>query len=286
MIGLAIKSLYDKITDPVATLGYADEDYYDVHQEYNKIDDWRNDYHFQIEQRRREEGRTGDATSGAGGGSASSNAPGSFLQSPEQKYIWNLIKPVMSRISQRVTDPESAPLWNTGNIPDASYYSRNVDPSILMPNWSGLDPTLKESMMAPYREVGEQLFEDMASRGQAGGIRGGMTGAFGDAYAKRIGAEAATTIPLQAQQMMMPAKQAAFGLQSQNAMSNYGGAMEAWRSGIQEQQYPYNIMPGMTSGTYPTPIIQAPYMPAPSSSFSPFGIMSGVMGLGQMMGGK
>jgi hypothetical protein len=193
-----------------------------------------------------------------------------YAQSPEQREVYETITPVLKMLRNAAkagTSPwdipdmpssqgvlTSAPMYN---IPDIGSTMPSTD------WWGGISPEIKAGLWAPYEEAGHQLIENMGFT--SGSARGGYSGAAGAAMGE-LAAEAGKNVGLQAWEMTSPMMQREWeanlarnqtGYQNvlQENLMDYQGAMQARGELLQGYQAPYSILPGLTGGTYPNPVV-------------------------------
>ena len=210
------------------------------------------------------------------GGSGSSV---SSYQSPEQIEMFNMLKPMISQMSQAGTTGQ--PLWQTSQPPSALNEIPSMQgvlsgipmydiPEAAQPTsqwWEGVSPDIKQGLWQPYKEAGAQLSEQMGGQGQWGSARGGPSGAAGAAMGE-IASNAAMNVPMQAWEMGQQGRQNTWNAQLgqnqqgyqnqvQEAMgdwsrygTDYQNQMQKWGMEQQAIAAPWNIGPGLIGGTY------------------------------------
>lgn len=121
-------------------------------------------------------------------------------------------------------------------------------------------PTLWESY---ERSVENPLVNRFAGSGTLGSPVAGLSGAAADALeASRRKAE--STIAGQAFQQAMQPLMTDYSGDLQTKMAQYGaqvnaamqGAMKPWEAMISQREYPYQILPGLISGSMPQPVVR------------------------------
>ena len=110
--------------------------------------------------------------------------------------------------------------------------------------WYGsIAPEVKQGIMAPYDDAANQMLEVMGARGQTGSPGSGYTGAAGAALGE-LYADAGKDLGLNLWQMSAPAATAGwqanlarnmnqFNLGQQEALADYGTAMNVWNRPMQ-----------------------------------------------------
>jgi hypothetical protein len=130
--------------------------------------------------------------------------------------------------------------------------------------------------MAPYLEAEQQLLETLGAGGGLGSARGGFSGQ-GAAGLGRYWADAGQQYGRDLWGMIAPAQQAGWGAELQRgqqgwqaelgrgqqdwgaqlAQSMFGAqaGQEQWRAGLQEQRFPFDIIPGLFGQSMPSPVV-------------------------------
>jgi hypothetical protein len=185
---------------------------------------------------------------GGGGGSKTKTE---FVQSPEQRQLFQTFLPMAHRVAQ------GQPLWD---VPE---------PITPTGEWfQGIAPEVRQGLWAPYQEAGQQLGEMFGSRGQLGSPRAGPSGAYGAAMGS-FAADASKDVGIQAWQMV-------------------GGPQQQQRAEIlQSRMAPFQMAPAFMSGQSqmtPTGVMQ-PNQPGMLSRLGPFGLGAAGAGLGYYLGG-
>lgn len=170
-----------------------------------------------------------------GGGSTTTTE---YVQSPEQREIYQAVLPTIQQISARGAG--GAPLWDVGNIPNiprttdtTGLLTGVTDPSaagvmtgVPMPSMEGvltgvgaygipeavmpstgwyqdIAPEVMAGIQSPYVEASEAMMGRMEQMGQLGTARGGVSGGAGAALGE-FAARSAKDIGMQAWQMTAP----------------------------------------------------------------------------------
>ena len=178
----------------------------------------------------------GGFLAGQGGGSSSVTS----YQSPEQSATYSQIALLLQRLMQSGMTGQ-----NAYDIPDISS---------LMPSkdwYSNLSPEVMAGVRAPYEDASKQLTESLGY--SAGSAQGGASGTLGAAQGK-FWEKAGTEMGQQAWGMTQPAYSA------------------GWQAQLQQNQMPYNMIPGLMGGTYSQAVVQ------PDNSFNWSNALMGGLG--------
>ncbi len=163
-----------------------------------------------------------------------------YSQSPEQQQMWQMIAPLLARLSTAGTTGQGA--YNIPTSPEA--------PQAILPNanwWSQITPEVKQGLYAPYKEALNVLGEQMGKSGGSGSARGGLSGAYGVA-AGRLGSGFAQNIGTQAWNMTYPQM-------AQQQQNNWGQAQNQWQAQLQQNMFPYTALAGQAGGAYSNPVV-------------------------------
>ena len=173
---------------------------------------------------------------GGGGGTTTKTE---YVQSPEQRQIYQKVLPAITQIGQRAAG-QIGPLWEPGPAPDVplaptmagaltgvqdpsaagiftgvedpsmagvlSGYAPYTVPQAVMPSaewYQGIAPEVRAGIWAPYEEAATAMTGRLESLGQLGAARPGGSAAAGAALGK-FTAEAGQQAGLQAWQMTAP----------------------------------------------------------------------------------
>lgn len=211
---------------------------------------------------------------GGGGESVTTSTPGpvnvNYVQSPEQKDLWNLAFPLL----QNYVFPGGAPaqtLYDVPGLPTAlaqlSPNAPNIGDYIVGSNlYNQVYGTVAPSLWDTYQEsVENPLINRFAGSGTLGSNLAGLSGSAADVLLDKRG-DAEKNISSQvfqyAQQPLSEGFQGALTeFAAENAM-NIANAQalnqaigQPWEAGIQAAQYPYQILTGILSGSMPTPFV-------------------------------
>jgi len=172
------------------------------------------------------------------GGGGSSDVE--YTQSPEARQMLESIMPFVQGLSQYGQQryfggaPQMGAPSMQGVLTGQQMYDI-PNPATAMPTndwWNSLDPGVKQGLYAPYQEAGQQLMEQMGSKGQMGSARPGYSGAAGAAMGELAG-QAANNVGLSAWNMTGPMAQNAWN-------ADLTRNMNAYNVGQQERMGDYN----------------------------------------------
>lgn len=163
----------------------------------------------------------------------------------------------------RVSTPSTTtPSTTTATTPQQSLYQIPAAPTIPSPDimspltaYNFVAPQVQAGLWQPYQEAERRLLDVLQSRGQLGAPGAGVSGAaaagLGEFYS-----QAARDIGLGTYQMSLP-----FTQMAQQPLSQYWGAQtgqlgDIWQAELQRQMMPWQMLPGLLGGSYPTGIAQ------------------------------
>jgi hypothetical protein len=194
----------------------------------------------------------------AGGGGTDLNTQ--FVQSPQQRAIWNAMKPAFRRYKGFFRTEE--PLWSLPALPEFPSYEI-PDIKSMMPQgdwWGSLDANVRQGIMAPFLEGQKQLFEQFGSKGMAGSARGGASGAFGRAGAEYWAKEAAPQMAMAGWNMISPALQAGWkgelAKRADTAQAGWQALMQQYGNQLQQRTWPWQSLSGLAGLGLSYPIVQ------------------------------
>ena len=222
----------------------------------------------------------------SGGGGSSTRTE--YVQSPEQRAVYQWLIPLVQQMSLAGTlgtSPYTIPgMPDVPTLPSPYEGLEKAMPTKAW--WEGISPEVKQGLYAPWEEAGQRLSEQLSGAGVSGSARGGFSGAQAPAMADLWG-QAAQQVPLQAWEMTGPQMQQAwtqdYARAMQQTMMPYEQAMQQRGELLQGYQLPYSIMPGMMGGTYSTPVVQQTGVKGASSLLGGLGTLG--MRIGSIFGG-
>lgn len=162
----------------------------------------------------------------------------------------NLAQTGISPTQQGIT---SAPT-SLYNIPEPYQIP---SPQIASPlaGYSFAAPQVQAGLWQPYKEAESRLLDVLQSRGQLGAPGAGISGAAGGALADFY-SQAAKDIGLGTYQMSLPFTQMAQQPLSQYWAAQTGQLGDIWQTQLQREMAPWQMLPSLLGGTYPTGIAQ------------------------------
>jgi hypothetical protein len=127
-----------------------------------------------------------------------------------------------------------------------------------------ISPEVRAGVMAPYLEAEQQLMETLGAGGGLGSARGGFSGQ-GAAGLGRFWADAGQQYGRDLWGMIAPAQQAGWGAELQRGQQDWGAQLaqnmfgaqagqQQWQAGLQEQQFPFSVIPAMFGQAMPSAV--------------------------------
>lgn len=116
-------------------------------------------------------------------------------------------------------------------------------------------PQVQAGLWQPYQEAEKRLLDIMQSRGQLGAPGAGISGAAGGALSDFY-SQAARDIGLSTYQMSLPFTQMAQAPLSQYWAAQTGQLGDVWSAQLTREMMPWQMLPGLLGGAYPTGIAQ------------------------------
>jgi len=181
--------------------------------------------------------------------------------SNQQEATWNQAYPFMTGITQYGMANMGQPYMGAPMMgaPPSLYNVPRSDGLMPTQGWyDNLSSEVKQGLWEPWNDAANQLQMNMGVQGQLGSPRAGYSGAAGTGLGQ-LYADAGQQVGMQAWQMTQPGQQAMWQANLGRNIAGYEADMNQYQNNYQRQveawQYPFGILPGAASGSYPTGVI-------------------------------